>query len=31
MPAVTNIRDYFELLKKSNLLSKDQLLASTVS
>ena len=28
MPAVTNIRDFFELLKKSNLLSKPQLLAA---
>ncbi len=28
MPAVTNIRDYFELLKKSNLLSKDQLVTT---
>lgn len=28
MPAVTNIRDYFEYLKKSNLLSKDQLVAT---
>ena len=28
MPVVTQIRDYFELLKKSNLLSKDQLVAT---
>ena len=28
MPAVTNIRDFFEVLKKSNLLSKPQLLAA---
>lgn len=28
MPAVTKIRDYFELLKKSNLLSQQQLLAA---
>ena len=28
MPAVTNIRDFFELLKKSNLLSKQQLLGA---
>lgn len=28
MPAVSNIRDYFELLKRSNLLSKPQLMAA---
>ncbi len=28
MPAVTTIRDYFDLLKKSNLLSKEQLVAT---